>query len=232
MFNPVFSDDNFIGILTHSIDVNEQLESQRKLEKREEKYRLLANSGEALIAVFDSNYCCTFINEPFVNFSGITEERALGKAVDRFMIPDTEALSQFKALFTWPRKKEFEVQFPSSDNSLHWTRCLCTPLYDNDEFNGMLVQAYVIHKRKTIELALEQNERQYRDLANSGETLVWVADKNNIINYANQLLSDFSNVPIDSIVGSKTPMRYHHEDSIRVAKEFYNLPLAQKKLTI
>ena len=167
-------------------------------------------------SVFDPNQLCSYINNPFLNFSGLSEDVALGKKISDFLDIESQMFSQFNALFTWPRRKEFELILKNAQGESIWTRCLCNPLYEKDQFTGILIQGYNIHKRKMAELALEQNERQYRDLANSGETLVWVADKFHVINYANQLLSDFSKVPVDLIVGSKTPMRYHPKDKERI----------------
>ena len=85
-FTPLFDEHgNFKGMLEQRTNITEQREAEKLLRASENKYRYLANSGEAYITVFGVDKRCTYVNELICTYTGYSEKELLGQYVDIFM---------------------------------------------------------------------------------------------------------------------------------------------------
>ena len=71
------ADGKVSGILAVAIDVTAQLTASKKIEERELKFRLLADSMPQLVWTGDADGNLNYYNQSVYNFSGLTEEQVI-----------------------------------------------------------------------------------------------------------------------------------------------------------
>src|SRR4029453_15895226 len=65
-------------VLGHAQDVTERVRAVQALKESERRFRLLANTTPVLIWMSDSSGSCTFVNRPWLDFTGGPEAEHLG----------------------------------------------------------------------------------------------------------------------------------------------------------
>ena len=70
-------------VLGHAQDVTESVRAVQALKESERRFRLLADTTPILIWMSDSSGSCTFVNQPWLDFTGRPVAEHLGRSVDR-----------------------------------------------------------------------------------------------------------------------------------------------------
>lgn len=187
---------NITGILCSGEDVTDKRLMNEALQESEEKYRLVLNSMNHRIFVFDRNNCYSQIYASKKSDLITTRDKMLGRHVSEF-IPPSILKSYLEALNN-VRKTGVTQRFESSyehDNKIIWVVSILT-LHEDEE--SIVSVSSDITEQKLTEIALQDSEERYRSIFD-----------NVIVGLSRTQMEDgkilFCNDALANILGYETP---------------------------
>ena len=153
-------------VLGVSTDITERKEAEEALRSSEEKYRLLVETMHGGLAVFDTEFRVTFVNDRFCELLGYSRAEVIGKQLMNFMdaadIPIVQ--SQIK-----PRQsgESTSYELPLRHKDGHQLHLLLSgsPLLDKQgKYTGSIVVATDISIQKQAEVTLRLALAREKDL--------------------------------------------------------------------
>lgn len=146
-------------------------EAQRRiaeLEKSEvqQHYRIIVDTADEGIWVFDDQYITTFVNNRMVEILGYSHEEIKGKNLAFFLfeadLPDFEKKAARRRLGIAER---YERRIRHKDGGTLWVHVSATPIMDSQGvFQGSFAMFTDITERKQAEEALLESEKKYRSI--------------------------------------------------------------------
>jgi len=138
------------------------------LEKAEiqQKYRIIVDTADEGIWVFDDRYITTFVNNRMIKILGYSQEEIMGKSLAYFLF--NEDLPDFEMKASRRRQgiaERYERRIIRKDGSVLWTHVSATAIMDSDGcFQGSFAMFTDITERKEAEKALRESEEKYRSI--------------------------------------------------------------------
>mgnify|MGYP003605554335 CR=1 FL=1 len=208
---PVKLDNDKIGVG----GIIRNISDHKKAAEREQFIaNITAAVSDAIIAT-DLNYNITYINQRAEELYGYSLDEVLGKSTKIVYaienIPDFE--KKVRGIITNGGKYVGEFLQKRKDGSTFMAEMKAQPMYDE---NNKIV-AYIgiqrdITERKEYELQLLEQEKQYRNLANSGLALIWTSDTNKLCNYFNEPWLNFTGRTLEQELGNGWLEGIHPDD--------------------
>jgi PAS domain S-box-containing protein len=157
------------GIVMLVNDISEQVVAERALKESEARFRRIANSAPAMMWVTRRDGKRDFVNDAYVEFSGLSAEEARAADwMDSLHPDDRERVESGGApLFADGKAIAFEARFRRHDGEYRWLRSVSTPRFGPDgDLVGYIGVATDITVAKEAELQLKaQVAEQTRELA-------------------------------------------------------------------
>ncbi len=157
-------------------DVTEKVLIRRKIEESEERFRLMAESADILIATGDETGGATYFNNAWVQFTGrpMKDLLALGW-LDLLHAEDKE---NFYAIFlkAFKNKSDFTGEFRMLDKNgnYSWLLAKGSARFTQDgTFLGHISSCINITEHKEREEALKQNKLRFEAAINAMEGVLW-----------------------------------------------------------
>jgi len=150
--------------------VEEMHLKEAALRKSEEHFRTLANSAPVTIWLSGTDKLCTFVNEPWLKFTGRTLAEELGDGWTASVHPDDldRCLSTYAASFDARRNFQLEYRLRRADGEYRWILDKGTPLYRDGEFAGYIGSGIDVTERKRADEALRESEERFRRVFEEG----------------------------------------------------------------
>ena len=167
------------GIIGNTLDVTDRKQLELALQASEARLQAILNSSPYGIFLKDLQGSYTYVNPAYEQMSQLSAAELLGKS-DYDTLPQTFAAiregSDHKALVA-AEPIIFEENLPWQDG----TQTLLVTKFALRELNNGPPYAVCgivlnITKRKEMETALRESQRQYETLVNSVDSIVWEAD--------------------------------------------------------
>jgi diguanylate cyclase (GGDEF)-like protein/PAS domain S-box-containing protein len=207
-FNGYFS----IGSDIHDIKMaQERLKEQQsqlrvftdKLAASEEELRFFAENIPEAICYVDLERGCTFVNNVFLATRGLTREHALGKFPEDVYSGDTMAgLRPHLERVRRGEEAMYERRVRLPDGSERWIRARLTPRIDaHGIVRGYYVVSHDIHDIKTAQAAVEDKERQLRQVIDSIPTPMCYVDADTRYRYVNDAFLGYIGKSAAEIIG-------------------------------
>ncbi|MGZ8940421.1 MAG: response regulator [Limisphaerales bacterium] len=146
-----------------------QIEQQRRLvaaaaslRESEERFQLMADHAPVLVWLSGVDKSCTWLNRPWLVFTGRTMEQELGNGWSASIHPDDLARSLETYTTAFDARKPFAMEYRlrRHDGQWRWVYDQGTPLFD-DSFRGYIGSCLDITDRKRMERQiLEIAERE------------------------------------------------------------------------
>jgi len=183
----IFKENSVSGMRCIIHDITELKNSQEKIKESEEKYRLLSENAQDLIAVIDNKLNIDYINEKaHKRLMGYSLEDLIGKnALDLIHPEDRELV--IKALKE--KYSSIEVRIRSSNGKYFWMETSAEFYKNRDGKNYVLTISRDISERKEAAQKLIESETKYKDLANSLPEIIFEIDLNFKLAYTNAIAS-------------------------------------------
>src|SRR5262249_49616744 len=142
----------------------------------EERFRLVANTAPVMIWMSSTDKLCTYVNRPWLDFTGLTIEQELGTGwVDSIHPEDRErSFNLFADAFDRRHSFTMEYRLRRHDGEYRWVLDSGVPRFDKDgSFAGYIGSAMDVTDRKKAEEALftlggrliEAQEQERRHIA-------------------------------------------------------------------
>lgn len=172
------------------VDITEREVSAKALNESEEKYRSLYNRTPVMLHSIDVNGLLISVSDYWLETMGYTREEVLGRKSSDFL---TEASRRYAIETVLPEFNKngycynIEYQFVKKNGEIIDT--LLSAISENDEndtYTRSLAVIINITKRKKTEEALQEKEREYRELVESANTVILRWKPDGVITYMNK----------------------------------------------
>jgi len=165
VYEPYRNTDGIIsGILAVAVDVTAQLTASKKIEEREQKFKLLADSMPQFIWTGDANGNLNYFNQSVYNYSGLKEEELKRKGGWLEIVhPDEreENINQWLHSVSTGTDFKFEHRFRRSDGQYRWQLSRAKPQLDENGNIQMWVGSSTdIQDQKVFAESLESEVRE------------------------------------------------------------------------
>ena len=159
-------------------DINERKELERKLHSTEELFKSLIESVNDVIYEVSSDGIINYVSPAIQKILGFKPEELIGKNFFYYMHPEDRP-NLIKALKELGKKdySYLEYRYYTKEGQIRWVRSSTAPLIENGVLIGGRGSLTDIHEKKLTELALIENEENYRNLFyNSPEGYLLIKD--------------------------------------------------------
>lgn len=225
---PILDEDrNVTGYLHQATNVTEIKESELKLKESQRKNKELANSGNAFVAIINTDFRITYANQQLLAFIGKKEEDVIGTQHIITTHPEDDKLlaeTFFKCNSSYtPNSVEYRML--RCDGVWCWMHSTLSPFFDsNNQYCGIIFNSYEITKHKETEFSLREQNNLYEQLINSGDIYTIKFTPDLIVTYANKQIVDLYNLKLSDILGK------HMKDAFEfVPTELSNSVKQQRK---
>jgi PAS domain S-box-containing protein len=170
-------------------DISDRRIAEKALVESEQRYRTLANSGQALIWTATPDKLCNYFNEPWLAFTGRTLEQEVGKGWTEGVHPEDfgRCLEIYDTAFDRRESFSMEYRLRHVSGEYRWIVDQGTPRYDTrGEFLGYIGHCLDVSKRKNAEEAVRESEVNLRNIADTMQETLSVISLNGTFLYANQ----------------------------------------------
>ena len=157
---------SFVGTVA---DVTERRMAEELLRQNEARFRLMADASPAMLWLTDPDGHCTFLSRQWYEFTGQTEEEALGLGWTEATHPDDQQAAGERFLRANEERSDFRTEYRlrAADGSYRWAVDLGRPWFsEGGDYAGMVGAVFDIDDRKRAEQGLaEANRRKDQFLA-------------------------------------------------------------------
>ena len=147
-------------VLGHAQDVTDSVRAVQALKESERRFRLLADTTPVLIWMSDPSGACTFVNRPWVDFTGRPEAEHLGAGWTLSIHPAdrTQVIEAFAAAVKARTPFRAEYRLRRVDDAYHWMMGYGVPrIAEDGAFAGLVGSSVDVtderHAREALELA-------------------------------------------------------------------------------
>jgi len=154
------ADGELIGAMNCFQDITERKEAENTLRQSENQLRLVIDTIPAMAWIVLPDGTLDFINQPWLDYSGLTLEEALNEPT-RTMHPDdmAGAIEKWSANLVSEEPYEYEMRLRRADGQYRWFLVRTVPLFDE---RGNILKWYGtstdIEDRKRAEEALRETQ--------------------------------------------------------------------------
>jgi len=221
---PVYnSDGNYLGQRGSNRDITEQKQAEMNLRESEERFRTLTHLAPVGVYLTDSEGRCQYVNERWLDMSGMTLEESLGDGWINGVHPDDRRLVFAK----WQQMVEshgawgLEYRFQTPGGKITWVLGLATGLCNSlNEKIGYIGVNTDITERKHIEETLRHSEEQYRTLVETMSEGVVVSNKEMTIAYVNDQFCRISGYEKEELIGKTVAYYFDEGNQIIIREQF------------
>ena len=157
-------DGTLVGVVLAFHDMSQEYQLREALAESEQHFRTLADNGQALIWTSDIDGNRNYINQPWLTFTGLTREQALGDGWQQAIHPDDRDILLTTIDRAYRRRASFtrEYRLRHHHGEYRWLLVKGTPRFNSHgEFAGFMGQCLDITADK--ETAAELERLAYHD---------------------------------------------------------------------
>jgi len=169
----------FRGIIR---DITERKEIERKLYKKEQQFRALAEQSTDIILLLNRDLLIIYKNQAFEKILGYKTDELFGTHLFDYIDPDDVVVLTeiFHEGFRNPRYfvSSVEIRIRCKDGSWRIFEAIGSNLVRDNVVEAAIINLRDITKRKQTEDLLKQSESRYRLLADHMKDQVWLMDLN------------------------------------------------------
>ncbi len=136
------------------------------LDSADSAFSTLVKTANEDMVIVDAEFKITYIGKKLINKTGYSQEEVIGRSWLDFIDESSKPVAkQGMEQILQGIDESYELKLLCKNSSPYWALIGSKPLFDNDgKFKGVLGMLTDITKRKRMEEALEESEKQYRML--------------------------------------------------------------------
>ncbi len=165
VFQPVKEGETVESILITALNVTHQVQARKAVLEREAYFREMADSVPVMIWVTRSDGYCTYLNKPWYDYTGQTEEEALGSGWLKATHPADFSRSQQAFLSANARQGPFSILYrlKGKDGTYRWFLDKADPKFDPaGNFEGYIGVVIDVDEQQRAEQRLQLSVRAGR----------------------------------------------------------------------
>ncbi|QIR41086.1 PAS domain S-box protein [Tolypothrix sp. PCC 7910] len=215
-------DGNFIGYIGTLTDITSRKQIEAALWESERRYASLAEASPVAIFRLDAAGQCMYVNERWCEMTGRPAEEAMGyKWLNAVHPEDRDRFIGFSPSSTSENIKCDEGRHLRPDGSICWFYVQVVSETDTEgKIIGYVGTLTDITARKEAEIALQESERRYANLAHTVPVAIFRFDSDINCVYVNNRWSQITGRPTEAAMGRQWLEAIHPEDRDRIGKEW------------
>jgi len=174
---PVFKDSGeFDGALAMVSDITERRRAEEALRESEERFRFVANTAPVMIWMCGTDKLCTYVNQPWLEFTGRPLEAELGFGWVERVHPEDFSRCMDTYTQAFDRRESFQMEYRARrhDGEYRWISDTGVPRFNPDHsFAGYIGSATDVTERKLAEESLADVGRKLIEAHEEERT--WIA---------------------------------------------------------
>lgn len=222
-FKPIYdSSGEIFGVLNMSLDVTEQINAKKLIEKNEERLRqFIAAFPLAMSVLRGPEFTIEMSNRGVSELWG-KNNRRIGKTLIE-AYPELEnhfIIDYLKQAYETGRQiqiKEIEVKLPHFEKP-RYMNYIFTPIDLGESENTIVSVGYDITEEIQLKRKLQESELRFKNLADTIPQIVWTAKPDGEVDYFNERWYELSGLPKDEI-HIKNWKEIVHKDDLKNLEE-------------
>ena len=169
-------------------DITVRKIAENALKESEQRFRSMADNAPVLLWMSDADGRCTYVNQPWLCFTGRTLEQELGFGwMEGVPSEDLERCNPlFQQAFTKQESLWIEHRLRHHNGEYRWILVSGTPRYVDTEFVGYIGSCVDINERKQMETALLQSEKRFNAFMDNSPAVAFMKDEEGRFIYINE----------------------------------------------
>ena len=167
-YNPVIDESGKVaGVLVTCNETTEKFHAFKKIEESEERFRMMAESADLLIAIGDETSNATWFNKAWVDFTGRPLEDLLEYGWADLVHPEDRDrfINNYQEVFKARQHFHSEFRILNKEGSYRWLLTKAPPRFHSDgSFAGYISSCIDITELKEADEALKVSEHRFRNL--------------------------------------------------------------------
>src|SRR5262249_6686759 len=150
---------NPVRFVSFVLDLSERKHAEEMLRSSEERFRSMANTAPVLLWVTDTDGLVTFVNVPWLRFTGRSIEQELGNGWADAVHPDDfhRCMQTYRTAFQARQSFTMEYRLRRFDGEYRWIVDSGVPRFASDgSFLGYIGSAIDITERERLEQAHQE----------------------------------------------------------------------------
>jgi PAS domain S-box-containing protein len=191
-------------LLSVSRDMTTRAEGNAALGESEARFRNLADHAPLMMWVTEPDGYCSYLNRRWYEFTGQTEEEALGLGWTKATHPDDQALAEDTFLAAVASQGPFRVEYRlrRADGAYRWAIDAAAPRFAEDgAFLGHVGSVIDIDERREAEDALRRANALLAAVMDAVPGVVYAKDRAGRMIAANRGTAELVGKPLRDIIG-------------------------------
>lgn len=178
VYQPYREADNTItGVACIAQEVTEQVLAKQKLQASETYFRRMTDTVPAIIWITEPDGSCSYLNKHWYNYTGQTEEEALGFGWLNATHPDdsqeTERLFRQANADRQPFSALYRLR--NKNGEYRWAIDNGRPKFsETGDYEGMIGTVVDVHEEKIAEQRIKESEARYHHLIFSSPSMICI----------------------------------------------------------
>ncbi len=194
-YSPIFSQEMKVeGVLAVCTDTTSKVKAKQAIEESEQRFRLLAESADILIATSDENGKADYFNKAWIEFTGRTMQELIELGWKDLLHPEDfdRFTSSYEKAYTNKEILEIELRLLNKYKEYRWLLANIPPRFDlKGEFKGYVSTCLDITDRKIAVKELMESEQKLISIVENAPFPIGVyVGKNMQITLANKSIMD------------------------------------------
>jgi len=217
----------FLKIARNETREREQLDelarTRTELVDSEARFRNMADHAPLMMWVTEPDGYCSYLNRRWYEFTGQTEEEALGLGWTKATHPDDEKMAGDAFLAATAAQAPFRVEYRlrRADGTYRWAIDAAAPRFAEDgHFLGHVGSVIDIDDRREAEDALRRANTLLAAVMEAVPGVVYAKDRDGRMLAANRGTAELVGKPIDAVIG-KTDLEFL-DDAVQAAAVMAN----------
>jgi PAS domain S-box-containing protein len=164
---PLYKEDKIIGTVWFGRDITEHRRAEKALQESEERYRTLVETMNEGLVVISENGLLTYVNDQVCKRSGYSKDELIGRPVTDFLdVTGQNILKEQMGKRIRGEHEAYEIPAIRKDGQKVFVLISPKPIFDeNGQYKSSFAVLMDITRRKRVEEALRESEKQLRHLS-------------------------------------------------------------------
>ena len=191
-----------LGIV--ATNITERKKAEELLINSEKLFRKLTSSAPVAIFQTDKEGSCTYVNNEWIKYAGLSFEEAMGFGWSNAIHPDDKerVLNEWQQAIQTNTDFISELRFQDKNKNITWLSAKAVGLYDSqNNLYGYIGMALDINASKKTEALIKKNEKYLDNIINNVGDPIFVKDEQSRLLLVNNAFCDIFNLSKENIIG-------------------------------
>ena len=206
------------------------------LRENEERFRLVANTAPVMIWMSGTDKLCTYVNKPWLDFTGRSLEEELGIGWAEGIHPEhsEECLKVYTEAFDSREPFEVRYRLRRHDGEYRWILDKGVPRFNSDgSFAGYIGSCIDVTERRLAAEAVQKSDERFRLAAKTGKMFAYEWDvASDVIKRSGESAPILAIDEATPITGQQVISKVHPDERKRVTEAFSQLSPEEPYLQI